>query len=80
MLLASPAQSKLWPKERHKNESGTPLLRGKAEGTGVVQPEDENALERPYCNLLILKRGFRKMGTNFLAGNVGIRKGVMVLS
>jgi len=37
------------PEEAHKNDprAGTPLLRGKAERVGVVQPGEEKALGKP---------------------------------
>lgn len=41
------------PEEGHKNEQrdGEPLLWGKAERVGVVQPGEERAPGRPYCSL-----------------------------
>jgi len=47
------------PEEGHKNHlrSGTPLLGGKAERIGAVQPGEEKALEWPYCGLSVLKWG-----------------------
>ena len=43
----------------HKSDQrpGTPLLGGKAERVGVVQPGEEKALGRPYCSLSVLKGG-----------------------
>ena len=45
------------PEEGHKNDQrdGTPLLWGKAERVGVVQPGEEKAPGRPYCSLSIQK-------------------------
>jgi len=47
------------PEEGHKNDQrdGTPLLRGKAERVGAVQPGEEKAPGRPYCGLSVLKGG-----------------------
>jgi len=47
------------PEEGHKNDQrdGTPLLSGKAERAGAVQPGEEKALGRPVCSLSVLKRG-----------------------
>jgi len=36
---------------------GTPLLQGKSERVGVVQPGEEKAAGRSYCSLSILKGG-----------------------
>jgi len=38
------------PEEGHKNDqrAGTPLLAGKAERVGAVQPGEEKAAGRPY--------------------------------
>jgi len=46
------------PEEGHKNHqsAGTPLLRGKAERAGVVQPGEETAPGTPYCSLPVLNR------------------------
>ncbi|GAB0205380.1 mitochondrial enolase superfamily member 1 [Grus japonensis] len=47
------------PEEGHEDDQkdGTPLLRGRAERVGVVQPGEKKALGRPYCGLPILKAG-----------------------
>jgi len=47
------------PEEGHKNDprAGTPLLGGKAERVGVVQPGEGKAPGRPYCGLSALKEG-----------------------
>jgi len=47
------------PEESHKNiqRDGVPLLRGKAERVGAVQPGEEKAMGRPYCGLSVLKGG-----------------------
>ena len=47
------------PEEGHKNDwrAGAPLLWGKAEGVGVVQPGEEKALGRPYCSFSVVKGG-----------------------
>jgi len=37
-----------------------PLLRGKAERVGVVQPGEEQALERTYIGLPVLKRDLQE--------------------
>jgi len=46
-------------REGHKNDprAGTPLLLGKAERSGAVQPGEEKALGRPYCSLPVLEGG-----------------------
>jgi len=43
----------------HKNDqrTGAPLLGGKAERVGVVQPGEEKAEGRPYSSLPVLKGG-----------------------
>jgi len=37
--------------------AGAPLLRGKAEGVGAVQPGEEKAAGGPYCSLSVLLGG-----------------------
>jgi len=57
----------------HRNDprGGAPLLWGKAERAGAVQPGEEKAPGRPYSGVSVLKRQLpRKMGTDFLAGPV----------
>jgi len=39
----------------HQNRAGIPLLWGKAEIVGVVQPEQEKAVGRHYCGLSVIK-------------------------
>jgi len=48
------------PEEHTKNDprERTPLLGGKAERVGAVQPREEKALGRPCCGLSVLKGGF----------------------
>ena len=50
-----------WSRSRggHKNDLrvGTPLLWGKAERVGAVQPGEEKAPMRPNCGLSVLKGG-----------------------
>jgi len=41
---------------------GAPLLRGKAERVGAVQPGEEKAVGRPYCSLSPLKGAYKKDG------------------
>ena len=50
------------PEEGHKNgqRAGAPLLRGKAERVGAVQPGEEKAPARPYCSLQYLKGAYKK--------------------
>ena len=45
--------------EGHNNDqrAGTPLLWGKAERAGAVQPGKEKAPMRPYCGLSVIKGG-----------------------
>ena len=47
------------PEEGHKNDQrdGTPLLQGKAEGVGAVQPGEEQAVGRPYSGLSVTEGG-----------------------
>ena len=55
-----------WSRSRgcHKNDqrAGTPLLWGKAERVGAVQPGQERASGRPYCNLPVPEGAYRKAG------------------
>jgi len=56
------------PEEGHKNvqRARTPLLRGKAERVGAVQPEEQKALGRPYCSLSVPEGGLQeRMGKPF---------------
>ena len=50
------------PEDGHKNgqRDGTPLLWGKAERDGAVQPGEEKAVGRPYGDTSILKGGLEK--------------------
>jgi len=52
------------PEEGHKNDprAGAPLLWGKAERVGAVQPGEEKALGRPYCGISEHKGGYSKAG------------------
>jgi len=70
------------PEEGHKDDprAGTPLLRGKAERVGAIQPGEEKALRRRYYSLPVLRGLIRKIGTDFLAGPVVIGQEVMVLN
>ena len=47
------------PEDGHKNDQrdGTPILRGKAERVGAVQPGEEKALERPCSSILVSEGG-----------------------
>ena len=47
------------PEEAHKNDQGggIPLLQGKAERVGVVQPGEEKALRRPSSSFPVPKGG-----------------------
>jgi len=51
----------------HKNDprAGAPFLRGKAEIVGVVQPEKEKALGRPYSAFQYLKGTTSKLERDF---------------
>jgi len=70
------------PEEGHKNDprAGTPILRGKGEIVGAVQPGEEKAPGKPYSSLSGLRGLIRKMGTNFLEGLVVIGQAVMALN
>jgi len=48
----------------HKNnqKAGTPLLWGKAERVGIVQPGEEKALETPYSSLSVPEEACNKAG------------------
>jgi len=47
------------PEEGYKNEQrdGIPLLLGKAETVGAVQPGEERAAGTPYCGLSVRREG-----------------------
>jgi len=47
------------PEEGRKNDprAGAPLLSGKAERVGAVQPGEEKAAGRPYCSLPVPEEG-----------------------
>ena len=67
----------------HKNvpRAGAPLLWGKAERVGAVQPAEEKAPGRPCSSLPVPERGpAGKMGTGFLAWSVATGPGVMALN
>ena len=53
-----------WSRSRggHQNDlrDGTPLLWGKAERVGVVQPGEEKGPGRPCCSLPVLKGAYKK--------------------
>ena len=44
--------------------TGTSLLRGEAEGAGLVQPEEEKAARGPNMLINIARVGVRRMGPN----------------
>jgi len=70
-------------REGHKNDqrAGTPLLGGKAERVGTVQPGEEKAPEKTLLQPFSTKRGpVGKMGTGFLARPVVTGQGGMVLN
>jgi len=50
------------PEEGHKSyqRAGTPLLRGKSQGVGAVQPGEEKALGTPYSSLLVPEGGLQE--------------------
>jgi len=50
------------PEEGQKNDqrAGTPLLRGKAERLGAVQPGEEKAAGRPYSGLPVHEGGLQE--------------------
>ena len=52
------------PEESHKDyqRAGTPLLGGKAERVGVLQPRKEKAPGRPSRSLPVHERAYRKAG------------------
>ena len=70
------------PQEGHRNDprDGEPLLCGKAERVGTVQPGEEEAWERPSCGLSVPKEAYKIDGTDFLSGPVAIEQGVMILN
>ena len=47
--------------------AGTPLLLGKAEGAGVVEPAEEKAVGRTYCGLQYLKGAYKKVAEGISA-------------
>ena len=51
------------PEEGHKNDpkAGTPLLQGRDERAGAVQPGEEKALGRPEGSLSVPKGGAVRM-------------------
>jgi len=55
------------PEEGHKGDQqdGTPLLRGKAERVGVVQPGEEKLQEDLVAAFQYLKGTYRKAGEGF---------------
>ena len=69
------------PEEGHRNDPrvGAPLLWGKAERVGAVQPGEEKAKEQLIVAFSYLNRA-SKMGTNFLAGPAATGQEVMVLN
>ena len=50
------------PEESHKTDqrAGKPLLWGKAERVGAVQPGEEKTSGTPYCGLSVLKGGLQQ--------------------
>jgi len=50
------------PKEGHKNDprDGTPLLRGKAERVGAVEPGEEKAAGTPYSSFPVPEEGLHE--------------------
>ena len=55
------------------------LLWGQAGGTGLVQPGEEKAPERPYCGLPVPKLLRGKLEKDTLLRSVMIGQGVMAL-
>jgi len=57
------------PEEGHKDDmrARAPLLRGKAETVGAVQPGEEKTAGRPYSSLSVLKGAYRKDGENIFS-------------
>jgi len=57
------------PEEGHKNNqvAGASLLRGKAEGAGAFQTEEEKAVGRPYSSLSVPEGAYRKDGENIFS-------------
>jgi len=56
--------------EGHKNDqrAGTPLLGGKSERVGIVQPGEEKAVGTPYSSLPVLEEGARSWRGTFYKG------------
>jgi len=52
------------PEKGHKNDQrdGTPLLGGKAERGGAIQPGEEKPPGRPYSSLPVPERAYKKAG------------------
>ena len=50
------------PEEGHKSDqrAETPLLPGKAERNGAVQPGEEKAQGRPYCSFPVAETGLQE--------------------
>ena len=70
------------PEEGHKDDqrAGAPLLWGKAERVGVVQPGGQKALGTPYSIFQYLKGPARKLWRDSLQGQVATGQGVMALN
>ena len=63
------------PEEGHKNDqkAGTPLLRGKADRVGVVQPREEKAPGRPLSSLPVPEGTYKKAGEGLFTRACGDR-------
>jgi len=59
----------LGPEEDHKDHlrTGAPLLQGKAERVGAVQPGEEKAVGRPFSSLSVPEGAYRKDGGNIFS-------------